>query len=102
MKESQYRICKKCLLLESYSEESVAASLRQYIERIEPDDKVSDAVYRERLAICRSCDRLSYGMCRICGCYVEMRAAMKKNVCPQVHPLWDRVQDDAYAPWEEE
>ena len=22
------------------------------------------------------------GMCRACGCYVELRAAMRKNACP--------------------
>ena len=63
-------------------------SLREYIERIDEDLKVSDAVYETRLACCKECDHLIEGMCGICGCYVELRAVMKKNICPMVHPRW--------------
>ncbi|MCI6019094.1 MAG: DUF6171 family protein [Clostridiales bacterium] len=27
-------------------------------------------------------------MCRICGCFVEMRAAIKVKSCPDVVPKW--------------
>ncbi|MDY3745248.1 MAG: DUF6171 family protein [Lachnospiraceae bacterium] len=37
---------------------------------------------------CRQCDRLLNGMCRICGCFVEMRAAIKVKSCPDVVPKW--------------
>ena len=34
---------------------------------------------------------------RICGCYVELRAVMKKNGCPLVKPMWTRVQEENVA-----
>ena len=62
---------------------------REYI-----DHSTASSVYEARLAHCKTCDDLYQGMCRICGCYVELRAAMKKNRCPQVHPRWNRVKND--------
>ena len=34
------------------------------------------------------CDNLINGMCKICGCFVEMRAAVKKNYCPDIEKYW--------------
>ncbi|MFR3321286.1 MAG: DUF6171 family protein [Lachnospiraceae bacterium] len=45
----------------------------------------------------RSAKKLYQGMCRICGCYVELRAVMKKNGCPLVKPMWTRVQEENVA-----
>ena len=86
------RVCKKCLL-EDMKEEDFYRTLRNYIQNLDEDLKVESSVYRERLERCRTCDDLISGMCRICGCYVELRAAMKKNACPRVHPLWQREND---------
>ena len=52
------------------------------------DLKVEDEEYQNRLAKCKECDNLLSGMCRICGCFVEMRAVMKKNHCPAVEKRW--------------
>lgn len=47
-----------------------------------------DALYQERLSLCRQCESLLNGMCRICGCFVEMRAAVAKNYCPAINKKW--------------
>ena len=68
-------------------------TLHEYIEHLDADLKVSSERYEERLALCKECEKLYQGMCRICGCYVELRAVMKKNSCPLVKPAWTRVQE---------
>ena len=88
--EDSVRFCRKCLLRD-LPEEEFFRDLKQYIENLDPDLKVPDPVYEDRLELCRSCEKLISGMCRICGCYVELRAVMRKNGCPQVHPLWTAV-----------
>lgn len=65
-------------------------TLHEYIAHLDADLKVDDEVYEERLALCKQCEKLYQGMCRICGCYVELRAVMKKNGCPLVKPMWTR------------
>lgn len=83
MSDSQpRRFCKKCLTRDMMGQEDYFKSLQEYIANIEPELKVEGAVYEERLAVCTDCDLLLEGMCRTCGCYVELRAAMKKNACP--------------------
>ena len=57
-------------------------NLQDYIDNFDPETKVSDEIYEQRLNVCRSCDLLLEGMCRSCGCYVELRAALIKNYCP--------------------
>ena len=58
-------------------------SLREYIANLDPEIKADEALYEERLAVCKECDLLLEGMCRICGCYVELRAVVAKNICPR-------------------
>ena len=73
--------CRRCLLSEMDDE-----SLRQMIERgidgIPAPDRAEKKVCAERLSICRLCDKLLSGTCLSCGCYVEIRAAIKKGRCP--------------------
>lgn len=87
------RFCRKCLLRDM-DEGTFFEKLNTYIRHLDEDLKVSDEVYEERLAICRGCDNLISGMCRICGCYVELRAVMKKNICPMVRPKWTAVKEE--------
>lgn len=84
MMESQTRrYCRKCLTRDMAGQEEYFRTLHEYIANIEADVKAPDELYEERLAVCRECDLLLEGMCRSCGCYVELRAAMKKNACPR-------------------
>ncbi len=75
------RICRKCLTADM-DEKKYFESLRAYIDAVDEDLKVGGPLYERRLAVCRECDLLADAMCRACGCYVEMRAVMKKNACP--------------------
>ena len=70
-------------------EEEYFENLHEYIQNIDQDLKVEKAEYEQRLALCKECENLMNGMCRICGCYVELRAVMKKNYCPDVEKKWD-------------
>lgn len=73
--------CLKCLLRE-LDEEAYKKQLHYYIERLDTDLKTEKNNYEKRLWICKECDYLEAGTCLACGCYVELRAALKKNRCP--------------------
>ena len=45
-------------------------------------EKTDEKDYQKRLSICLSCDNLLSGTCLSCGCYVEIRAAIKRGRCP--------------------
>ena len=62
--------------------------LEHYIARLDEDVRVEQAVYEERLKKCSQCGRLLNGMCRLCGCYVELRAALKVRKCPDADRKW--------------
>lgn len=81
------RICKKCLLRD-YPQEEIFRTMRDYIQNISEDDKVEMDIYEERLEKCTRCEKFLSGMCRICGCFVEMRAAMKNKHCPGIPSKW--------------
>ena len=76
------RVCKRCLIRDMADQEEYFRSLREYIDNLDIDIKSPDSLYEERLALCRECEMLLQGMCRKCGCYVELRAALTQNVCP--------------------
>lgn len=75
------RICRRCLTSEM-DEAEYFANLHTYIANLEEDSKVDSGIYQERLTVCKGCDLLADGMCRACGCFVELRAALWKNSCP--------------------
>lgn len=77
------RSCRRCLTREMAGQEEYFRNLHEYIANIEPELKAPGDLYEERLAVCRDCDLLLEGMCRSCGCYVELRAAMSRNACPR-------------------
>ena len=73
--------CSKCLLREM-DQNAYMENLYAYIARLEPEIKADDGVYEKRLAVCKGCNYLNEGMCGACGCFVELRAVIAKNVCP--------------------
>ena len=79
--------CRRCTA-PTRSEEAYLDELRVYVRQTEDDMKVSDRVYRKRLACCSSCSSLIAGTCRLCGCYVELRAALWYKSCPMTAPAW--------------
>ena len=75
--------CKKCLLYES-AEGDILSDIKEKIAKLPESDKVSEDEYEKRLGFCKDCDNLISGVCMKCGCYVEFRAAFKKQKCPDV------------------
>ena len=75
--------CKKCLLYES-AEGDILIDIKEKIAKLPESDKVSETEYQNRLEFCKICDNLISGVCMKCGCYVEFRAAFKKQKCPDV------------------
>ena len=73
--------CKRCLLREA-AEEDTFRDIQTRIDRLKPDEKADEDLYRQRLELCRDCDHLISGICMKCGCYVEFRAAFRKMKCP--------------------
>lgn len=84
---SNVRICKKCLLRD-VPEEEAFKNMYEYIAGLPEEDKADEQLYEYRLNLCRECDKFLAGMCRMCGCFVEMRAAMKKRSCPYIPQKW--------------
>lgn len=83
--EETGRICRKCLLRDM-DKDAYFENLYGYIASLDEDIRASERTYEERLSCCRECERLADGMCRACGCFVELRAAMAKQRCP--YDIW--------------
>ena len=73
--------CKKCLLNEAGESKSLKL-VEDYLNSLEQELKVTQDIYSKRLSMCKACDNLISGMCIKCGCYVEIRAALKDKSCP--------------------
>ncbi|MBQ8623842.1 MAG: hypothetical protein IJ424_05630 [Oscillospiraceae bacterium] len=79
--------CKKCLLAD-IDIDGLYKQVSDLIAVMPDDVKVSSEVYNHRLETCKQCDRLENGICAECGCFVELRAASKRNYCPSVYKYW--------------
>lgn len=77
----------KCLLREA-GEEELSQNIKEYIDALSEEIKADSNLYEQRLSLCRSCGCLLNGTCAKCGCYVEMRAAIKTNRCPSEDKFW--------------
>lgn len=66
------------------AEEDVIESITVRIDKLSPDEKADEELYSKRLNECKNCENLISGVCQKCGCYVEFRAAFKKQKCPDV------------------
>ncbi len=64
------------------AEEDVLQSITTRIQKLSPKEKADDELYAKRLDECKKCEHLISGVCIKCGCYVEFRAAFKKQNCP--------------------
>lgn len=87
MNQDDLRKCKRCLLKDIAPEEYLD-HMRIYLSGLSEDKKADEKLYQERLSDCETCDSLNDGVCKICGCFVEYRAAIKENYCPSLHPRW--------------
>ena len=82
----------RCLLREA-GEAEMAASIAEYVAGLDEAVRAEETVYRARLTICEGCKQLLNGTCRLCGCYVETRAAKKGMYCPMVPPRWTKSEE---------
>ncbi|WP_167957168.1 DUF6171 family protein [Anaerosporobacter faecicola] len=81
------KMCKRCLLSE-IDQDQYYANMYEYIALLPVDIKTEEKEYQRRLSLCKQCDELQNGMCRKCGCFVEVRAAKKQNYCPSEKKFW--------------
>ena len=81
----------RCLLKEA-GEAEMAASIAEYVALLDEAVRTPEAAYQARLAVCRDCPELLNGTCRLCGCYVEARAAKKAQQCPMAPPRWTKFE----------
>lgn len=77
-----YRVCKRCLTKDMVDKAEYFQNMYDYISNLDETIKTNQPLYEKRLMICKNCDLLTDGMCKACGCFVEMRAAIRKNSCP--------------------
>ena len=80
--------CRRCLLADMPDEAALAKNIRELIELLPEEKRASSEASAQRLATCRNCDHLQNGMCVLCGCYVELRAAKRMMKCPRVPGKW--------------
>lgn len=80
-------VCEKCLFREM-SDNEYFRYIQNYLTTMEQDSRVTDIEYSERLEECKICRYLQNGMCRLCGCFVEIRCASKNRHCPDTSPKW--------------
>ena len=85
--------CLRCLL-EDLDQDGITQGLREYIESYPADRRVSEEIYRERLARCRECERLINAMCAECGCYIEIRALKPGQECAAPVKRWKRIDKE--------
>ena len=81
------RVCRRCLLKE-IDQEEYFKNVFEYIASLDKETRTPEDLYQKRLAVCQSCDNLINGMCRVCGCFVEVRAAKKIQSCPGIPSRW--------------
>lgn len=85
--KTEKKPCIKCLLRD-LDEADININIEKYIQIIKTSERADDTLYEQRLALCRECDHLLSGSCLKCGCYVEIRAALKASHCPCVPSRW--------------
>ena len=63
-------------------EKDYLEKIQVLVANLDADVKAKQEIYEKRLAVCKECDFLTDCTCRACGCFVELRAAVRKNSCP--------------------
>ena len=80
----------RCLLFEA-GEADMARAVAEYVATLDEAVRAPEDVYRARLDVCQGCPELMNGTCRLCGCYVETRAAKRGQSCPMVPARWTKM-----------
>ncbi len=80
--------CPGCLLREMDGALDLWRVVAEYVAMLPEEQKAGEAAYKNRLATCKECAELHQGMCRLCGCFIEARAAKAGQRCPALSPRW--------------
>ena len=75
------KICTRCLL-KDFSKEQYEAIVINGLASLPKEDLVDNAESNRRLDVCKDCGKLNQGTCLACGCFIEIRASLKKGTCP--------------------
>ena len=75
------KICTRCLL-KDFSREKYEAIVTNGLSSLPKEDLTDNEETARRLDLCTRCEKLNQGTCLACGCFVELRAALKKGRCP--------------------
>jgi len=81
MDKENSRFCKHCLL-QDINKEEYLEKIHKYVVTLDKDVRANEDLYQKRLGTCNGCEYLHEGTCNACGCYVELRAAVKASKCP--------------------
>ena len=87
--DEQRKPC-RCLLFEA-GQQDMARTVAEYVASLDESIRTPEDAYRARLSRCQDCPELMNGTCRLCGCYVETRAAKRVQGCPMVPPRWTKM-----------
>jgi hypothetical protein len=63
-------------------------NIYEYIDGLPEEVKTPQPEYEQRISFCRRCGNLVNGLCSLCGCFAEVRAAKRGNHCPDTPAFW--------------
>jgi hypothetical protein len=75
------------------------SSLREYLDNyaatLPAEMRAPEAEYVKRLTLCDECGYRIQFTCTLCGCYVQARAAKKRQKCPiPGAPRWNALPEE--------
>lgn len=80
-------VCRRCLL-QDMTDGEYYRTVSEYVNSLDDAVRTPPQEYEARLASCRQCGQLVNGMCALCGCFVEVRAAKRQNRCARDSRVW--------------
>lgn len=78
----------KHCLLKDLPDTDMFHSIYEYIKSLPKEMRATPDIQQQRLDVCIKCENLINGLCALCGCFVEIRAAKAELHCPQGSDIW--------------
>jgi hypothetical protein len=92
--ESDRVLCRKCLQ-DAVEESGLREYLDNYAAALPNEIRAPEAEYKRRLSLCEGCIHRIRFTCVLCGCYIQARAAKRRQKCPiPGAPRWSAVPED--------